>query len=68
MQALHIFKYLDVHKENMLNFDPTYLDLPEPLNPNENAKCKIEAMKWSNYHNEEDTYRVVIDRGISNLH
>ena len=31
VQALHIFKYLDVHKENMLSFDPTYLDLPEPL-------------------------------------
>ena len=45
VQALHIFKYLDVHKENMLNFDPTYLELPESLNLNENAKYKIEAMK-----------------------
>ena len=45
VQALHIFKYLDVHKENMINFDPTYLDLPELLDLNENAKCRIEAMK-----------------------
>ena len=22
MQVLHVFKYLDTHKENMLNFDP----------------------------------------------
>ena len=53
VQALHIFKYLDVHKENMLNFDPTYLDLPEPLDPNENMKCKIEAMKRFYPHAKE---------------
>ena len=29
----------------MLNFDPTYLDLPEPLNPAENPTMKIQAMK-----------------------
>ena len=45
MQALHIFKYLDIHKENVLNFDPTHLDLPEPLNPAENPTAKIKAMK-----------------------
>ena len=45
IQALHIFKYLDIHKENMLNFDPTYLNLPEPVDPNDNTKYKIEAMK-----------------------
>lgn len=48
IQALHIFKYLNVHKENMLNFNPTYLDLPEPLDPNHNAKCKMQdwTVKW----------------------
>ena len=45
MQALHVFKYLDIHKENMLNFDPTYLDLPEPLDPAENLNEKIKVMK-----------------------
>ena len=45
MQALHIFKYLHIHKENMLNFDPMYLDLPEPLDPAENPTEKINAMK-----------------------
>ena len=29
----------------MLNFDPTYLDLPEPLDPAKNPMNKIEAMK-----------------------
>ena len=45
IQALHIFKYLDTHKENMLNFDPTYLELPEPLDPMENPREKIKSMK-----------------------
>ena len=45
IQALHVFKYLDTHKENMINFDPTYLDIPEPANPQENPSAKIEAMK-----------------------
>ena len=44
-QALHVFKYLDTWKENMLNFDPTYLDLLEPLDPNDNPSTKIQAMK-----------------------
>ena len=29
----------------MLNFDPTYLDLPEPLDPAENSSKNIKAMK-----------------------
>ena len=45
IQVLHVFKYLDTHKENMLNFDPTYLDLPEPVDPQENPLMKIDAMK-----------------------
>ena len=28
-----------------VEFDPTYLDLPEPLNPAENPTMKIQAMK-----------------------
>ena len=45
IQVLHIFKYLDTHKENMLNFDPTYLGLPRPLDPSDNVMSKIEAIK-----------------------
>jgi hypothetical protein len=44
-QALHVFKYLDIHKESFLSFDPTYLDLGEPLNSEENPNCKIKAMR-----------------------
>ena len=28
----------------MLNFDPTYLNMPEPLDPRYNSRSKIEAM------------------------
>ena len=45
IQALHIFKYLDTHKKNMLNFDLTYLELPEPLDLMENPSEKIKSMK-----------------------
>ena len=45
IQVLHTFKYLDTHKENMLNLDPTYLDLPEPINPKDNPHRKIGTMK-----------------------
>ena len=57
MQALHIFKYLDIHKENMLNFDSTYLYLPEPLNPAKNPTAKIKAMK----HFRPDAEEVIPD-------
>ena len=30
VQCLHIFKYLDVHRDNKLAFDPAYLDIPNP--------------------------------------
>jgi hypothetical protein len=44
-QALHIFKYLDIHKESFLSFDPTYLDLGVPLNTENNPDCKAKSMK-----------------------
>jgi hypothetical protein len=44
-QALHIFKYLDIHKESFLSFDPTYLDLGEPLDAETNPNCKQKIMK-----------------------
>jgi hypothetical protein len=44
-QALHIIKYLDIHKEGMLSFDPTYLDLPEPLDTRERPSARREAMR-----------------------
>ena len=31
-QALHIFKYLNIHKENFISFDPTPLIIEEPTN------------------------------------
>ena len=44
-QALHLFKYLDIHKESFLRFDPTYLDVELPLNSEDNPKCKTKVMK-----------------------
>jgi hypothetical protein len=44
-QALHIFKYLDIHKESFLSFDPTYLNLEEPLNIDENPRLRAKHMK-----------------------
>ena len=42
-QSLHIFKYLDIHRDNELAFDPTYLGIP---NPSDNTKeSKIARMK-----------------------
>ena len=41
VQALHIFKYLDLHKANDLAFDPAYHDVEDP----ELVKARISAMK-----------------------
>ena len=41
VQALHIFKYLDIHKENSLVFDPIDHDFIDPLEVNN----KIDEMK-----------------------
>ena len=53
IQVLHIFKYLDTNKENLLNFNPTYLDFAEPVNPQENPVPKIQAMKCFYLNAEE---------------
>ena len=45
IQALHIFKYLDIHKENFLAFDPTYLDMGTPSNQKESPEAKALFMK-----------------------
>ena len=45
LQALHIFKYLDIHRSSFLRFDPTYLDLDNPSDMADNPLCKSEAMK-----------------------
>lgn len=42
LQALHIFKYLDIHKENELAFDPQYQDR---LRKDLETKIQIEEMK-----------------------
>ena len=41
VQALHIFKYLDVHKSNELAFDPAYHDVEDP----QLVQARIDAMK-----------------------
>ena len=41
VQALHIFKYLDIHKANDLAFDPAYHNVEDP----ELVKARIAAMK-----------------------
>ena len=44
-QALHIFKYLDIHKENFLCFDPTPLDIVESTNAMEAETHLAKEMK-----------------------
>ena len=39
-QALHIFKYLDIHKESFISFDPTPLHLEEPSNRLESPEAR----------------------------
>ena len=41
VQALHIFKYLDIHKKNELAFDPAYHEVGDPAV----IQTKINAMK-----------------------
>ena len=45
IQAIHIFKYLDIHKESFLRFDHTYLNLDNPIDTDNNPDCKQRAMK-----------------------
>ena len=52
-QALRVFKYLNIHQESFLYFDPTYLDVESPLNSENNPKCKTKAMKDFNPDAEE---------------
>lgn len=44
-QALHIIKYLDLHRENFISFDPTYLHVTEPLDQTESSAQKRKEMK-----------------------
>ena len=44
-QALHIFKYLEIHHQNFLRFDPTYLDLGEPLDASDNPRLKAQVLR-----------------------
>lgn len=44
-QVLHIFKYLDVHQENFISFDPTKLELPAATDPQQCHKYKARMMK-----------------------
>ena len=43
LQAIHIFKYLDLHHENTLAFDPSKIEVP---NPNHNSvESRIQNMR-----------------------
>ena len=45
-QALHVFKYLDIHKENFISFDPTYVELDEPtINDLHSPETKAKIIK-----------------------
>lgn len=44
-QALHVFKYMDIHQENFISFDPTRLEIDMSSDNRENPECKAEAMR-----------------------
>jgi hypothetical protein len=44
-QALHIFKYLDIHRENFISFDPTPLNIEEPVNKFDSPEARASQMK-----------------------
>ena len=44
-QALHVIKYLDIHRENFLSFDPTRLNLEEPLDITQSNEFKAKEMR-----------------------
>ena len=44
-QAIHIFKYLDIHKESFISFDSTPLIIEEPANRLESPEAKAHQMK-----------------------
>ena len=43
-QAIHILKYLDIHKSKFISFDPTRLEISEPLNNMESIIFKRQDM------------------------
>ena len=44
-QAFHIFKYLDIHSESFISFDPTKLSFIEPLDTTQSNRHKASEMK-----------------------
>ncbi len=44
-QALHVFKYLDIHRESFLRFDPTRIDIDEPADGTQTFSHKANEMK-----------------------
>ena len=44
-QALHVFKYLYIHKENFISFDPAYIDLNQPINDLNSPETEAKIMK-----------------------
>ena len=51
-QAFHIFKYLDIHKENFIAFDPTYLDLG--ISSNHLESPDVRPIKLKEYYPDEE--------------
>jgi hypothetical protein len=44
-QALHIIKYLDIHRENFISFDPTRLNIEEPNDETQSNEFKAKEMR-----------------------
>ena len=44
-QALHIIKYPEIHRENFLSFDPTRLNIEEPLDETQANELKAREMR-----------------------
>ena len=47
-QAFHIFKYLDIHSESFISFDPTKLTFIEPLDITQSKRHKAREMRALN--------------------
>jgi hypothetical protein len=54
-QALHIFKYLDIHKEGFIAFDPAYLDLSFP-DGKESDDPETKALVMKDFYPDAEEY------------
>jgi hypothetical protein len=45
LQVIHTFKYLDIHSDNFLAFDPTELELEQPVDGTQSNASKAKVMR-----------------------